>query len=641
MLVLFGLLSAWGARGMLRLEPDPQNTPMHSVGTPEARSIQLRNGDFPPETKLVLLLESRDGSALDAGSEEVRDWLAALRGLPAVRNLVVAPEDAPGALVAVADLVPGEDGSYAEQTRGAINSARAHRPKGTRVFAAGHPVAEIVLARELASEEDTTVPRILVVLLVTLLLIYRSPVTTLGAFLPSLGAILLAGGLQHALGFPKDPISTLLAPTLLSIGVATSVHLFEHLRAHRARGASLEEALTLSVRELRRPTILTALTTLAGFLGLTTNPIPAVARFGLFAGLGVVLASFFALTVLPAWLLLFSRRRPPVRPALAAARHLEFTRGVERHAGLVIGVCLAAAVGLGLAWTRLRVDTTPIKILPPDDELRVATERISEVLGGVDTFDLLLPPPAPALAPLHLAELAAEVTAIPGVVTQVAPPRKSDGGTWLSTFLIEPSGTATREALFARAEAVARDQGWADPIVTGETVQMARDSERLVRGQLEGLGLTVLLVALSMAIGLGSLRLGLLGLIPNVLPCVAVYGGMALAGRSLSVATAMIGSVMLGVIVDDTVHLLHTYAAERRGGLQRHDAIAAALGRVGRPVVITSLVLFLGLGVGVTGRLETTRAFSLLAALIVATALLANLFLLPALLTFRHRGAET
>jgi predicted RND superfamily exporter protein len=198
--------------------------------------------------------------------------------------------------------------------------------------------------------------------------------------------------------------------------------------------------------------------------------------------------------------------------------------------------------------------------------------------------------------------------------------------------LLSPGGTREHEASFDAALARARDGGWEHAEVAGLTVRVARDSQRLVRGQVAGLGASAALIGAMIVLGLRSLRLGLLGMLPNLLSCAVIYGALAVLGRPLTVASAMIGTVFLGLVVDDTVHLLHTLRHTRVAGESPREAMARALRRTGRPTVTSSVTLAFGFAACLTGRLSTTREFGALAMAIVFVALGACLTFLPALL---------
>jgi hypothetical protein len=103
----------------------------------------------------------------------------------------------------------------------------------------------------------------------------------------------------------------------------------------------------------------------------------------------------------------------------------------------------------------------------------------------------------------------------------------------------------------------------------------------------------------------------------------------------------MIATVLIGLIVDNTIHLLHGYGQARRAGCGPSAALARSISRCGRAVLTTSGVLALGFAAGLNGRLETTLEFSALAALTIVLALACDLVLLPAILLLRggHRAA--
>ena len=118
---------------------------------------------------------------------------------------------------------------------------------------------------------------------------------------------------------------------------------------------------------------------------------------------------------------------------------------------------------------------------------------------------------------------------------------------------------------------------------------------------------------------------------------------VAKASRSAAVktgpaATAMIGSVFLGLVVDDTIHFLHAFEAARRTSLDTVAAVSTAFARSGRAIVVTSIVLAVGFGAGAFGDLSSTIEFAVVASSVVVVALIGDLVALPALLIFFDRS---
>ena len=160
----------------------------------------------------------------------------------------------------------------------------------------------------------------------------------------------------------------------------------------------------------------------------------------------------------------------------------------------------------------------------------------------------------------------------------------------------------------------------------------------MVDSQVRSFSVAVAVVALLLILQLRSFSLGLLAMIPNLLPILVGLGGMAMLGIPLSPGTVMIAAVAMGVVVDDSVHVLAAYQRHARTGDDRLAAIRHAVTDVGRPVVITSLLLVTGFLVLVFGSFEPSRQIGQVVAVVVVTALLADLLLLPALLSFLPRS---
>ena len=640
-LLLLGALlgaTAWAATRAARLELDVENRSMRSRGNAEARAEEQRERLFGHDATVVLLLEP-EAPEVELDSE---DWIDDLRIRPEVGTWLELPGENESESLVALTLVPDAAGSVSSALASLGEHARASIPPGARLSISGSPVGEAAIASALDVEQRRIVPLVALVLFVLLLAVYRSLVLALGILLPALGGIAWTAALQESLGLLVNPVTALLPPVLLAVGVAGSVHLVDGFVAARARGLAPEAAAHHAWRGVLVPALGCAATTVVGFAALALSPIPAIQRFGWLASAGVAATAVLSFALLPPWLRVFARAQRLARRAAGhgAWRPASFVlaRGLARRAPLLTGAALVAALVLGWAWTRLTVDTDPLRILPAHHPFRIETERIAARLGGTDTFDLVLAPPEPAGGMLALLALQQALLALDGVAGPAGVPRRAADGTGLVTALLEPGGSHARERTFAAAEELAHERGWSRVQATGMAVRVARDSGAIGRGEIYGLAATFLALGPCLWIGLRSQRLTVLALLANLLPCLALHGGLALLGRPLSVASAMIGSVILGLVVDNALYFLHGFRAANA----RHHAraaVARTLRASGRAMTVTSLVLALGFSAGLAGELTTTREFGALAAGTILAAWAANLFLLPTLLLLRRRRA--
>ena len=621
--------------GHFSLEVDLENTAMRSIGTPQAHSIARRQEHFGKTITLVLGLRFDPQSFGDRPEE----WIRSLESFRDLEGLVEIPSKTVGLRTWVAELSSSGTGRDSDMATAFEQLARGGLPEGTGLLITGQPVTESVIAEELARENQFIVPLILAALFAALLWIYRSPSMAIGGLIPPVAGVLWVGGVQKMLGLELDPISSLLAPTLLAIGVASSVHVMEKYRSLVLDGVPRGPATSSAARYLLRPTALTVLTTIAGFLGLMSSSMPAVHQFGYLAGLGVALTGSFSLVILPCWLRSF--HRGAFRQSGVASQLQDLGGWIQKRSFALLSLCLALGLAMGWQWSSLRVDTDPLRVLHPTHPHRLETLRLSQATGAIGSFEILIEMTDASPNAELLNRIQIELTSDQGILGPAGPPVISDSGLLRWSFLLTTAGTAEQEACFDRVEAGLESFDLLASELSGDLVLVARDSGELVRHQLSGLGFTLFCLWGMMALGLRSVRLAFLGLIPNLLPCLVLYGSVALIDRPLSVVSAMIGSVMLGVIVDDTIHLLHAHQRATRAGLSMGDSLQRSLGEVGRPILITSLVLVLGFGSGILGELETTKEFSVLACSIIVMALVSDLIFLPAaLFAFGRRSLE-
>jgi uncharacterized membrane protein YdfJ with MMPL/SSD domain len=646
LLVLLAPALALGWLG-LSLPIDVENRSLKAPGTPDAIAMQRRVAHFGRDEELLVVFQALplgQGALAElelAALAKLRREVEHIEGVASVRE---TPATGPAARSwSISLAAPG--GDYAPQVEAVDEHLRSNSPSTVRVSLSGLPMAELVLARELQAEQARVVPWVAGVLAALLLAIYRRIGLVVAILAPPGLALLAIQGIQALWGRELTPVSVLLPPVLLTVGVAAGVHWIEAYLDGRSAGAPAETAARDAIRELRQPALLAALTTVIGFLALAFNPIPAVADFGVLAALGVALTYAVAVLATPALLVLLAPVRELARlrsrGAWTHALGPRVADALVRHAPAIRSAAWTAA-GLGLVLcTQLEVDNDPLRVLPAGHDFLAQTSQVASELGGSEVFDVLAPAGSPLADPVQLGLFAAAVCELPGVAGPAGPAWIAEQGDWLARFVLAPGGSGEREQLFTSVEARAAALGAPQTLVTGLAVQVARDSGRMVRGALWGAVSGLGLLWLVFWIGFRSASFAWLAIVPNALPCIVVNAGLALWGAPLSFATAIISSTMLGLIVDDTIHMLHRFRDLRASGRTALASIEGVYRQGGRAIVITSVTLALGFGAGAVGELTTSVEFSALAALTIVTAFFADLILLPAILVRTATKAVT
>lgn len=168
--------------------------------------------------------------------------------------------------------------------------------------------------------------------------------------------------------------------------------------------------------------------------------------------------------------------------------------------------------------------------------------------------------------------------------------------------------------------------------ITGTSQVGYAGIDSLIRDLLGSLGWAFLLIFVTLALLFRSVPLAALAMGPNLVPIVWVLGAMGWAGQHLETLSAMVFSIGLGIAVDDTIHFLARYRQEVRAGHSPEDAVRRTTKSTGRAIVTTSLVLLFGFGVLYTSAFPPNQSFAVLAGAVIASALVADLWMLPALL---------
>src|SRR5216117_2945073 len=169
--------------------------------------------------------------------------------------------------------------------------------------------------------------------------------------------------------------------------------------------------------------------------------------------------------------------------------------------------------------------------------------------------------------------------------------------------------------------------------LTGTLVLLTGTASDIVAGQIKSLTLALGIIFLVMTAMFLSAKIGFFAILPNVVPIVIFFGVMGWLGIYLNLGTSLIAAIALGIAVDSTIHYMARLNLELRGETDQAAAIVRTLRTVGVPIVYTTIALFFGFLTFALSSFIPIRNFGILAGVTMATALGANLVLLPALLS--------
>jgi len=176
---------------------------------------------------------------------------------------------------------------------------------------------------------------------------------------------------------------------------------------------------------------------------------------------------------------------------------------------------------------------------------------------------------------------------------------------------------------------------WAKP--TSATVMFSFISQRNIESMFMGNLLAVGLIGVILMISLRSVGLGVLSLIPNVLPILMAFGLWGLLVGQVGMAAATVSATALGIVVDSTVHFLTKYLrARRQDGLDKPAAIEYAFNTVGLAILLNTIILASGFLVLAFSTFKVNVEMGILTAIAIVLALIIDFLFLPALLMLGH-----
>jgi predicted RND superfamily exporter protein len=139
---------------------------------------------------------------------------------------------------------------------------------------------------------------------------------------------------------------------------------------------------------------------------------------------------------------------------------------------------------------------------------------------------------------------------------------------------------------------------------------------------------------------LSSVRLGLISMIPNLFPVFITLGIMVIFDFPLDMFTMLIGAIVIGMAVDDTVHFMHNFRRAHNQGATVKEAIDETLRGTGRAMTVTTIVLSIGFYVYMFASMSNLIAFGLITGTAIIAAVIADFVLAPALMTLYYRNEE-
>ncbi len=532
-------------------------------------------------------------------------------------------------------------------------------------------------------------------ILVGLLFFLRSITATLSILVVIIMSIVSTMGFAGWLGVQLTPVSAAAPTIVMTIVVANAVHILITMIHNMRTGLEKRLALSESLRVNMQPVILATITTVVGFLTMHFSDVPPFHHLANMVAAGVLVSFLLSMTFLP-WLLMLLPVRIKVSDNKGQAKMKKLAEFViNKRRQVLISMSLLTVLAAALIPMNI-VNDRIWEFFDESVAFRVDTDYASEHLTGPYylEYGLASNQTGGISNPQYLAMLdqyktwlyqqdeVVHVNILSDIMKRLNKNLHNDDesmyalpadrelaaqylllyemslpyGLDLNNQInVDKSSTRVTVSLhtLSNNEMIdfnQRAEAWLDKNAPGIThsvgspqFMFSHISLRTVTQMTTGVAFALLLISLLILISLRSFKIGLISLVPNLVPPMIAFGLWALLVGEVGFALALSVSMIIGIIVDDTVHFLSKYMRGRREkGLTSEEAIRFAFENVGPALVITTAVLTAGFSVLMLSTFKLNFELGLITAMTITIALLIDFLLLPAmLLTFDTKDYST
>ncbi|MEZ8691485.1 RND family transporter [Vibrio splendidus] len=546
-----------------------------------------------------------------------------------------------------------------------------------------------------SAQEDssTLVPLMLLVVLVFLTFMLRSFFSVVATLVVIISSIVATMGLSGWAGMFLST-ATVNVPTLvLTLAVADCVHVIVTMRQAMQRGMEKAQAIQYSIKLNAMPILITSVTTAIGFLMMNMSDSPVLRDFGNLSALGVIIACFLSVTMLPALLKLLPVKTLPANLSTqgkgAAQNKVTFMDKlgdfVVTNRKALLPISTLVIVGAAALIPLNKVNDESVKYFDTSSEFRQAADFMEETVSGMTTISiavktnesqaiadpvflqaigdftdwLRVQPETDHVATLsdvymrlnknmhgdddsyYQLPLNRELAAQYLLLYEMSLPYGLDLNNQINVdkssikmvLTVDNLGSVELVELEERIYSwFAANAPQYEVVASSPSLMFAHIGETNMASMLSTLPITLVLISGLMIFALRSVRLGLISLVPNIAPAIIGFGLWALISGEINLGLSVVVTLTLGIVVDDAVHFLSKYQRARMEGKSAEEAVRYAFHTVGRALWITTVVLVAGFSVLAMSSFRLNSDMGLLSAIVIFIALVVDFILLPSLL---------
>ncbi|EGR0926442.1 RND family transporter [Vibrio parahaemolyticus] len=545
-----------------------------------------------------------------------------------------------------------------------------------------------------AAQDDssTLVPTMLVVMLVFLTIMLRSILSVIATLIVIIGSVMATMGISGWAGMFLSTATVNVPTLIMTLAVADCVHVIATMRQSMKNGFTKAQSIERSIALNFVPILITSVTTAIGFLMMNMSDSPVLRDFGNLSALGVMVACFLSVTLLPALLKLL-----PIHVKMETSQDQKHV--IDRLGDFVVSqrrALLPLSVAVIVVCASLiplnKVNDESVEYFGQRNEFRQAADFMEERISGMTNISIAIKTnesqgiAAPDFLNTigefsswlrdqpetdHVATLAdvykrlnknmhgddeayyslpqaRELAAQYLLLYEMSLPYGLDLNNQINVdkSSIKMVLTVANLGSVELVDLENRIYQWFaehapqyQVVASSPSLMFAHIGETNMASMLSTLPITLVLISALLIFALRSVRLGLISLMPNIAPAVIGFGLWALISGEINLGLSVVVTLTLGIVVDDAVHFLSKYQRARREGQTAEQAVRYAFHTVGRALWITTVVLVAGFSVLAMSSFRLNADMGQLSAIVIFIALVVDFLFLPTLLMLFDKKA--
>ena len=569
------------------------------------------------------------------------------------------------------------------------------------IFIAGSPVVTHFLKQAMMKDMRKFMALALVTIAILLFIMFRRISGVLFPLLVVLSTLLSTIGIMAMAGAAIKVPTQILPSFLMAVCVGASVHVLA-IFYHRLRTSpDKKQAITYALGHSGLAIVMTSVTTASGLLSFARAEVAPIADIGIFAGIGVLLSLLYTLVMLPALVALFPIKAKPIETSGISRsplsdRLLTWIAGISTtRPYAVLGVSGIIMIASVAGASAIRFSHNPLIWFPKDNEIRIATEEIDRELRGSMSLEVVIDTGRenglydPALLNrIEEASAYAETMTFDGlfagkawslttIIKEIHQALNENRQAYYTIpdkkdlvaqefLLFENSGSDDLEdfvdSRFSKArliikapfdDAVKYGKFLAmgetyfkkqlpdvDITLTGMMTLLSRTLSNAIMSLAKSYVTALCVITVLMVLLIGRVRIGLLSMIPNLAPILLTLGIMGALSIPMDLFTMMVGSIAIGLAVDDTIHFMHNFRRYYEESGDPVRAVHNTMQTTGRAMLVTSIVLSIGFFIFTFASMNNLFNFGILTAFTITMALLSDYFIAPALMVAINKKME-